>query len=710
MRIQCSKISAAYGDRDILNNVSILLSSGNENISSGIKIPPSRAALAGINGSGKTTLMQIIAGIKKPDSGELSSDSGCRISYLPQSGLVFAGRSLREEAETAWHSIEAILGKMDELGRRLEKSTEDDKHTKALLEEHHRLGQTVEESGYYRREELLDHILEGLGFSHNDTDRDCSNFSGGWQKRIALAKLLLENPDIMLLDEPTNYLDIEARTWLEDHLKRFSGGYLLVSHDRYFLDTTINEVYEIFQGRLKRFAGNYSTYEKIREAELENLLKRYGEQQEEIIKSRALIERFRYKASKAAMVQERIKKLEKMEKIEIPESFKKIKINFPPVPHSGRIVLSLEQIEKSYGTKQVLSALDLVVEKGERLLAVGKNGAGKTTLLRIIAGKDDSFGGTLKFGSGVAAGYFSQASAEELNTGESILSFMENSAPTALVPKLRDMLGAFLFRGDDVYKSVNILSGGEKSRLSLLNLLLRPLNLLVLDEPTNHLDIHSKDVLLEALLAFRGTIIFVSHDRAFMEALSTKTLELEVPADNGPSEVRLFYGNYGYYLERATSMSIQNAGHFGQLLNGSLHAAEASPKVSAEISPLPNNDPIFDAAASMRFSPPEKVILIKAGQSRPLGAAEQREQLKRQQTLVRRLEREEKEILAELENLESEKAALEADLAKPEVYSNGEEAKTVKAALDAITEKLEAKMTEWEAKTAELDKLIVDGS
>ena len=694
MRVQCSKISVAFGDRDVLDKVNILLSVGGENTALGIKINPSRAALAGLNGSGKSTLMQIIAGLTQPDSGERSADPGCRISYLPQSGLSFAGRTLREETESAWQSISSLLVSMEELGKTLEQSTQDDKITSTLLEEHQRLAQTVEDSGYYRREEAAEQVLSGLGFSHADMDRECSCFSGGWQMRIALAKLLLENPDIMLLDEPTNYLDIEARTWLLSWLKRFSGGYLLVSHDRYFLDTTVNEVYEIFQGRLKRYAGNYSAYEKIREAELQNLLKRYTEQQEEIVKAETLIQRFRYKASKAVMVQERIKKLEKMERIVIPESLKKIVISFPPPPHSGRTALILEQIGKRYGDRQVLSGLDLNIDAGERLVVTGKNGAGKTTLLRIIAGVDNNYQGTVGYGAGIAAGYFSQDSerilafgeirdsADDPGGSESILAFMENSAPTALIPKIRNMLGAFLFRGDDVYKPLNVLSGGEKSRLALLMLLLRPVNLLILDEPTNHLDIYSKDVLLEALLKFTGTIIFVSHDRDFMEALSTKTLELSAPVNDGSSTARLFYGGYGYYLERleeeaSWTLPQNNTVKCSRFpLEPTLFSLEPTPQTSEQSTSLPRS--------------------TKSG-------LRQREQAKQRQTLIRRLEREEKEIVEALEKLEKEKTALEAELAKPEVYSSGEKAKAVKTKLNNITGELEAKNAEWETKVAELE-------
>jgi ATP-binding cassette subfamily F protein 3 len=566
--------------------------------------------------------------------------------------LVFAGRSLREEAETAYQSIAGLLGEMEKLGLRLEQSTTDDKTTLALVEEHHRLQTAVEDSGYYRREETVEQILSGLGFSRSDLDKECGSFSGGWQMRIALAKLLLENPDIMLLDEPTNYLDIEARTWLEGWLKRFSGAYLLVSHDRYFLDVCVNEVYEIFQGTLKRYAGNYSAYEKTRDAELASLLKRYTEQQEEITRTEALIQRFRYKATKAAMAQERIKKLEKMERIEIPESLKKIALAFPQPPHSGRIALTLEKIGKSYGEHQILSGLDLDIDAGEKIVVAGKNGAGKTTLLRIIAGTDTAHEGKVKYGTGIAVGYFSQDAAETLNSGETILAFMEAEA-TAIIPKLRDMLGAFLFRGDDVYKSLSVLSGGEKSRLALLRLLLKPVNLLVLDEPTNHLDIHSKDVLLDALLQFTGTVIFVSHDRSFMEALSTKTLELKAAANpTEPAAAKLFYGGYGYYLEKT------------------------------ETETLPPENPKTQTEAA---SPPD-----------------QRQAGKQRQALIRRLERQEAESLAALEALEREKFLLEAELAKPEIYSDGEKARAVKVELDRISAVAEAETARWEETAREL--------
>ncbi|WP_461247597.1 ABC-F family ATP-binding cassette domain-containing protein, partial [Treponema sp. R6D11] len=465
------------------------------------------------------------------------------------------------------------------------------------------------------------------------------------------------------------YLDIEARTWLEKWLENFSGGYLLVSHDRYFLDVSVNEVYELFQGNLKRYAGNYTSYEKVRKTELASLVKRYEEQQEEIVKTEALIRRFRYKASKAAFAQELIKRLDKMERIEIPESLKKINITFPPPPHSGNIALTLEGVGKSYAEHKVLSGVELTLEAGERLVVAGPNGAGKSTLLRIIAGQDKDFEGAVKYGSGICAGYFSQTEAEEPSALASgvkdaqntqVLDFMEAGAPTALIPKLRDMLGAFLFRGDDVYKSISVLSGGERSRLALLKMLLKPLNLLILDEPTNHLDLNSKDILLDALTNFGGTIIFVSHDRSFMEALSTKTLEL---ASGNPPRARLFYGNYAYYLDR-----------MGEESDGA--SSKAAQKTAANTA--------RSQTAAQNAAEPQATF------------AEKRAAEKQKQAAVRKLEKREAELLKALEELEKTKSALEAELSMPEVYTDGQRTKEVKSKLDACTAEIEAKTAEWE--------------
>ena len=637
--VQFSQVSLAFGDRDILKNVSVNLQTG------------TKAALTGANGAGKSTLIKVMAGLIQPDSGTRAVQKDCRISYLPQSGLTHHGCSLKEEADKAFEFGYEIQKQIDKIGEDLQNNPS---NMQSLLERQANLIQALEESGWHRRDATAESVLLGLGFSHEDLTRQTEEFSGGWQMRIALAKALMQNPDILLLDEPTNYLDIEARSWLEQFLKDFKGGFLLVSHDRYFLDVTINEVYELFNGNLNRYPGNYSHYEKVREVELESLIARYEIQQEEIRKLEDFIRRFGYKATKAAQAQERQKMLDKIERIEIPETLKKIHFTFPPAPHSGRLVVTLENLNKTWISENyenhVIKDLDLVIENGDRLVVAGRNGAGKSTLLRIISGNDADFSGTVKLGSGVSIGYFSQDNAETLKGSMSILEFLEAEAPLELIPKLRDMLGAFLFRGDDVFKSIDVLSGGEKSRLALLRILLKPVNLLILDEPTNHLDLHSKDVLLKALKDFGGTVIFVSHDRGFIESLANRVLELK------PGEAKVFPGDYKYYLEQI----------------GKLEQGEVSQPTNKSNSSVQNDEPKKTASQLSR------------------------EETKRLQAEKRRLEKEEERLMTEISELEEQKATLEEKLSTPEVYSDGILCKEITEQVSQIEEKLTQLNSRWE--------------
>ena len=649
--VQFSKVSLAFGDRDILKEVSVNLSEG------------TKAALTGANGSGKSTLMKVMAGLIECDSGDRAVTKNCRIGYLPQSGIVHKGCTLLEEVDRAFRYGYELQKEMEQIGDSLATMSKDG-NSLPLLERQAEIIAWLEESGWNRREVLARQTLEGLGFSKEDMTRSVEEFSGGWQMRIALAKALLEKPDILLLDEPTNYLDIEARNWLEKFLHDFSGGFLLVSHDRYFLDVTINEVYELFNGDLKRYSGNYTHYEKVRAVELETLMQRYEQQQEEINKLEDFIRRFGYKATKAAQAQERQKMLDKIlaEKIEIPETLKKIRFSFPPAPHSGRLVLTLENINKSYinadkTEHQVLKDLGLVLENGDRLVVAGKNGAGKTTLLRIIAGEDSAYSGNLKLGSGVSIGYFSQDNAESMKGSMSMLEMLEAEAPLELIPKLRDMLGAFLFRGDDVYKSVDVLSGGEKSRLALLRLLLKPVNLLILDEPTNHLDMHSKDVLLNALKDFGGTVIFVSHDRGFIESLATRVLELT------PCKFREFPGSYQYYME--------------QLEKESLGLDQDENLVSTVSKPV------------------EQKVVSQGAKSY--------EEQKRLKAERRKLEKEEQRLMEEIAALEEKKAGLEEELSKPEVYSDGAKSKSIQEEIEKTEKLIEETSAKWEEISMQLE-------
>ncbi len=635
--VQFSKVSLAFGDRDILKNVSVNLQAG------------TKSALTGANGAGKSTLIKIMAGLVEPDSGERIAQKDSRIAYLPQSGLVHSGCSLKEEADKAFQWGYDIQKKADEIGELLKSNPS---NSDKLAVEHSELIARLEESGWYRREMLSESVLLGLGFSRSDFEKRTEEFSGGWQMRIALAKALMCGPDILLLDEPTNYLDIEARNWLEKFLSDFKGGFLLVSHDRYFLDHTVNIVYELFGGDLKRYPGNFTHYEEVRKVELESLIAEYEKQQQEIHHLEEFINRFGYKATKAAQAQERQKMLDKIleNKIEIPENLKKIHFAFPEAPHSGQLVLTLENVCKNYdGGPNVINSLNLVVEKNERLVVAGRNGAGKSTLLRILAGVDSNYSGTVKYGAGVSVGYFSQDSAEKICGNQTILEYLEEHCPLELIPKMRDMLGAFLFRGDDVFKSINVLSGGEKSRIALLELLLRPVNLLILDEPTNHLDMHSKDVLLDALKDFGGTVIFVSHDRGFIEDLSTKVLELH------PGLSREFPGDYKYYMQRLEDEA-----------NGI--AGGSSSQVQSE------------------------TARIQLKSETKLSWEEQKKQDAEKRKLVKEVERLEKEIL----DAEEKKESLEAEMGRPEVYSNGEKAKSVQKEIDEICLLLDELNARWE--------------
>ena len=651
--VQFSQVSLAFGDRDILKNVSVNLQTG------------TKAALTGANGAGKSTLIKVMAGLVKPDSGSLAVEKNTRIAYLPQSGLTHSGSTLIEECDRAFDFGYELQNEIDGIGERLKSNPP---NTENLLLQQAELIAKLEESGWHRRRAQMESVLTGLGFLRTDFERRTEEFSGGWQMRIALAKSLMQNPDILLLDEPTNYLDIEARTWLEQFLLNYKGAFLLVSHDRYFLDTTINEVFELFGGELKRYPGNFTHYEKVRATELKTLIAAYEQQQQEIRHLEDFIRRFGSKATKAAQAQDRQKQLDKIVRIEIPEQLKKIHFSFPPAPHSGRLVLRLNGITKSYGSGQnVLNNLNLVVENGERLVVAGRNGAGKSTLLRIIAEADKNYSGEVILGAGVKAGYFSQDSAETISGSVTILDYIESIAPLELIPKVRDMLGAFLFRGDDVFKSLDVLSGGEKSRVALLTLLLRANNLLILDEPTNHLDMHSKDVLLDALKSFGGTVIFVSHDRGFIEELATKVLELK------DGRYREFPGNYGYYLERLEAEQNGTVGHFSF--------------TSGKTNNMPNDDALKENAENIK----------SAGKL-------SWEENKRLQAEKRRAEKEVARIEEEISSCEKQKRILEERLAQPEVYSNGEAAQKIQKEIFALTDRLEKLNTDWETAMELMEK------
>jgi ATP-binding cassette, subfamily F, member 3 len=501
-----------------------------------------RIGLVGDNGTGKSTLMKIIAGLLQADDGEVIGAKDLTFGYLPQDGLFMRGRPLLEEVLSVFESLVVMEHEL----RQLEHDLADMKHEGAeyekRLERYSVLSQEFRLKDGYSVEAKAGSVLLGLGFTRQDLQRPCDDFSGGWQMRIALAKLLLLQPSLLLLDEPTNHLDLEARNWLEDYLQNYPHALVLVSHDRYFLDASVQRILEIRNHGVHFYKGNYGEFLRQREERITKLIAEFEAQQKEIARIKAFADKFRYKATKAAQVQSRLKELERMERIEIPPEAKPIHLRFPEGPRTGRTVLELSNVTTGYGQTPIFSNLNYILEKGERVALVGPNGAGKSTLMKILAGRLPLFEGQRKEGHNVIVSYFSQDQDDLLTSTKTVWDEVYSVAPNHIVPQLRTLLGCFLFSGDSIEKPVSVLSGGERSRLVLCKLLLSPANCLLLDEPTNHLDIRSKDILMDSLREYEGTLVFVSHDRYFLDGLATKVLEV------GNQTAVTYLGNYEDYL------------------------------------------------------------------------------------------------------------------------------------------------------------------
>ncbi|PKN16155.1 MAG: ABC transporter ATP-binding protein [Deltaproteobacteria bacterium HGW-Deltaproteobacteria-23] len=502
-----------------------------------------RVGLVGENGAGKSTIMRIIAGQIELSSGELQFAKGATVGYLPQDGLVTSGTSLFEEALSALAELQSMEDELRALTLELETLDHSDPRHEAALERFGGLQEEFRVKGGYTKEADVGVVLTGLGFLPAQWQRDCGTFSGGWQMRIALAKLLLQRPNVLLLDEPTNHLDIEARNWLEEYLCAYPFSVMLVSHDRFFLDKVCSRIAEVWNHTISDYHCNYTNYLLQRDERISALREAKRRQDEEVEKLEDFIRRFRYQANKASLVQSRIKTLEKIERIAIPPERKKIHFQFPEPPKSGRVVMELNGVTKRYGAHIVLDRIDLTIEKGEKIALVGHNGAGKSTLMKILSGGEFQ-GGSRLDGHNVVIDYFAQDQAEALDSSKSAYDELYTDAPYDMVPRLRDLLGAFLFSGDDIHKPVSVLSGGERNRLALAKMLLRPANLLLMDEPTNHLDLFSKEMLLDALRSFTGTVVFVSHDRHFIDGLATRVVEVEAGG------LTSYPGDYEYYLAK----------------------------------------------------------------------------------------------------------------------------------------------------------------
>ena len=528
--IQLSDLTKSFGDRVLLDHVTWQIDDGD------------RVGLCGPNGAGKTTLLRMLARDEEPDDGAIVTPANLTIGFLPQDGLTHTGRTVFEEASSAFQPLLDLKQEMHDIEHRLADASVPAQEHEAMLARYSDLQDRFRLSDGYNMDLRIATVLRGLGFDQDDAQRPADTFSGGWQMRIALAKLLLGRPNLLLLDEPTNHLDLEARNWLEEYLAAYPYAVIVVSHDRYFLDSVVTRITDLNLRKLTDYVGNYSKYVEQRDAMLERLRQAKRDQDEEVARVKMFIDRFRYQATKAAQVQSRIKLLEKVVPIEVPPERKRIHFKFPSCAKSGRTVLEMKHVRKAYGDLVVFKDLNLHIERGDRIALVGPNGAGKSTLMRMLSGEESPDSGTRTPGHQVVMEYFAQDEATRLDPTLTVYETLQAGSPNDMVPAIRNILGGFLFSGDDVYKKAGVLSGGERTRLAVARMLLRPSNTLLLDEPTNHLDLDSKDVLLDALEDYGGTLIIVSHDRYFVEKLATKIIEI------GHGEALVYPGTYAEFL------------------------------------------------------------------------------------------------------------------------------------------------------------------
>lgn len=653
--IALNNISMRFGSKVLFDEVTIRVAGKD------------RVSLVGSNGAGKSTMLKVFAGLIKPDEGEVAISKHTTVGYLPQEGIEYTGKSLYDEVYSSAGDINAIQAEMNEIEKEMEESddTMSDEFMD-LINEYGELQERFQILDGFKIKSKIEKILIGLGFFEKDFERETSEFSGGWQMRISLAKLLLSNPSILLLDEPTNHLDIESLIWVENYLKGYQGAIILVSHDKSFLDNITDRTVEISLGNVTEYSGNYSFYKKEREVRKALIENQFNNQQSYLRQQEKFIERFRYKATKSRQVQSRIKLLDKLDLIEIEDEEATVNFNFPPATHSGKISLELDKLTKSYdGEVNILEDIELIITRGEKIAFVGVNGAGKSTLMRIIAGIEP-YTGEVKLGHLVGIKFYAQNQAEELDPAKSVLQIMEEAARGDIVKNLRSILGSFLFRGDDVFKKVGVLSGGEKSRLALAKMLIEPSNFLIFDEPTNHLDMKSKDVLMNALQKYEGTVVIVSHDREFIDGLVDKVIEVK------NKKIKTFFGNATEYLKAKED---------------ELKKSLASNKKQNEVEKKPV---------------PELKREVKQEKTE---TADQKKKKKEVNKIILPLKSKISELEKSTVELEAKIKEKEALMAKDEFYKGGYNVLDITNEYNSMKEKLKNVYLSWEAETEKLNNL-----
>ncbi len=623
----------------------------NLKINSGDKI-----ALVGANGAGKTTLLKIIYGIQQPESGKVFKQKKIKIGYLPQEIISHSTKPLFQEVKSSLVEINELH--LEEISL-TEKLNSQDISDEERIELVHKLGEVhhrQEEINYYGIDSEIEKVLIGLGFKESDFKKNSSEFSGGWQMRIALATLLLSNNNMLLLDEPTNHLDLDSLEWLIGYLKNFKGALLIISHDKHFVNSVTQKTLEIYLNKVSFYSGTLNEFLKFKEERDAQLEAQFVQQQKKIKDTEKFIERFRYKSTKAKQVQSRIKQLEKIELIELPDSEGSIYIRFPDPPQSGVVPMELKNISKSYGSNLVLDNVDFKINRGDKIAFVGPNGAGKTTLSKIIAEKINFDKGEKIIGHNAIISYYAQDVADSLNPEQDIISAVDEVSEDKTLGQLRTLLGSFLFTGDDVFKKVQVLSGGEKSRVALARILLTKANLIVLDEPTNHLDYSSKKILQQALIDFSGSLVIVSHDVEFLQPIVNYVAEIR------DRKLKLYYGNIDYYLEKRNEELIAEKENFIEAKQNSTVTRKDQKRVEAEL-------------RQKKYAATKEI--------------------------VKEIQKLEKEI----EKFESAKIDLENQLADPKIYSNANLSKEKNAEYQSVKDKLDDVFLRWAELTEKLEEI-----